>query len=297
MPVIANHRHVGWNDHHVETVDLFELEGFGVGRAGHARKLVEQPEVILEGGGGEGLALLLNRHAFFGLDGLMYAVRPAPTLHGSAGVFIDDHDRSVLYDVFNIPLKEHMRFEGGVHMVKKREVVRRVEAVVLLQQAELPQSLLHQGMTALGEFNLAILLINEEITFLNEFVVIGRAADLPLEPGCNLVHAHIKLGAAFGGPRNNQGSARLINENGVHLINNRVAQASLHPLAGGKRHVVAQVIEPEFVVGTVGDVRGVGGALFEPWLAGLDHADAEADTTIDGCHPFGIAAREIVVDP
>jgi hypothetical protein len=43
--VVADHRLVGRDDHDLETVDLLELEGLGVGRAGHAGELVVEAEI------------------------------------------------------------------------------------------------------------------------------------------------------------------------------------------------------------------------------------------------------------
>ena len=61
-------------------------------------------------------------------------------------------------------------------------------------------------------------------------------------------------------------------------------------------HVVAQVVEAELVVGAVGDV---GGVLRAPLLVAEpvhDAADGEAEELVDLAHPFGVAARQIVVD-
>ena len=65
--VDARHRHVGGNLQHVELVDVHELGGFGQRRAGHARQLVVEAEIILEGDRGQGHVLRLDR-------------RPAPWL-------------------------------------------------------------------------------------------------------------------------------------------------------------------------------------------------------------------------
>ena len=61
-------------------------------------------------------------------------------------------------------------------------------------------------------------------------------------------------------------------------------------------HVVAQVVEAELGVGAVDDVAGVlalpGGVV----VALLDRGDADAEHVVDGLHPFGVAAGEVVVD-
>ena len=54
-----------------QLVDLAELGILGKCRAGHAGELVIEPEVVLEGDGGEGLVLTFDAYVFLGLDGLM----------------------------------------------------------------------------------------------------------------------------------------------------------------------------------------------------------------------------------
>ena len=61
-------------------------------------------------------------------------------------------------------------------------------------------------------------------------------------------------------------------------------------------HVVAQVVEAEFVVGAVGDVAGIGGLAGFVVDAVNDAADAETEEAVDLPHPLRIAAGEVVVD-
>ncbi|GIX27593.1 MAG: hypothetical protein KatS3mg123_1474 [Burkholderiales bacterium] len=81
VQVLADHRLVGGNHHHLQAVDLLELVGLGVRRAGHAGELAVQAEVVLEGDRGERLVLLLDRHPFLRLHRLVQALRPAPAGH------------------------------------------------------------------------------------------------------------------------------------------------------------------------------------------------------------------------
>ena len=77
--VDAGHRLVGADRDDAEAVDLVELRGLGHGRTGHARELLVETEVVLQGDGGEGLVLLADLHALLGLDGLVEAVVVAAT--------------------------------------------------------------------------------------------------------------------------------------------------------------------------------------------------------------------------
>ena len=71
---------------------------------------------------------------------------------------------------------------------------------------------------------------------------------------------------------------------------------ALHLLGFGGRHaVVAQVVEAEFGVGAVSDVAGV---LLPAKLGGhhaLDAADRQPQELEEHAHPFGVAARQVVV--
>ena len=97
--------HIGRDNHHFQAIDLLEFKGLGVSGTGHTGKLVVETEIILEGGGGQCLALLLDIQSLFGFNGLMQTLGEATTGHGAAGVLIDKHRLVVLYYIFDIPLK------------------------------------------------------------------------------------------------------------------------------------------------------------------------------------------------
>ena len=61
-------------------------------------------------------------------------------------------------------------------------------------------------------------------------------------------------------------------------------------------HVVAQIVEAEFVVRAIGDVGGIGRAALFVIESVNDDAYAQAEETVDLPHPFRVAAGEIIVD-
>lgn len=71
---------------------------------------------------------------------------------------------------------------------------------------------------------------------------------------------------------------------------------ALDEIVQGVRHVVAQVVEPELVVGAVCDVGRIGCATLGRRHAGQDHAGVEAEEAVDAAHPLGVALGEVVVD-
>ncbi len=82
--VDADHVDVGRDHRHIETVDLLELLGLGLGGAGHPAELVVHPEVVLQGDGRQGLVLGLDLDLFLGLDRLVKTVGPPPARPSAA---------------------------------------------------------------------------------------------------------------------------------------------------------------------------------------------------------------------
>ena len=99
-------RHVGRHLEHVELVDVQELGGLGGRRSRHARELLVQPEVVLEGDGRERLVLRLNLDAIFGFERLVQAIGIAPAVHHAAGELVDDDNLVRLHDVVAVA-QEH----------------------------------------------------------------------------------------------------------------------------------------------------------------------------------------------
>ena len=72
--------------------------------------------------------------------------------------------------------------------------------------------------------------------------------------------------------------------------------AALHAIRDAELHVVAQVVEPEFVVGAVGDIGGVTGTAILIADVMHDHPDAQTQSFIDAPHPIRVTAGQVVVD-
>ena len=70
----------------------------------------------------------------------------------------------------------------------------------------------------------------------------------------------------------------------------------MHQLLAPSREQVAQVVEPGFLRGDVGDVGGVGAAARGGRHPFLDEGHGQAERLVDGPHPVGIAAGQIVVE-
>ena len=106
----------------------------------------------------------------------------------------------------------------------------------------------------------------------------------------------VPVRCAVGRPGDDQRGAGLVDQDRVDLIDDGVAVAALHQVVQRMRHVVAQVVEAEFVVGAVGDVGGVGLAALIGVEPGQDHPDVQAEEAVHAAHPLAVAPGQVVVD-
>ena len=276
--VVADHRPVGRDRDHAEPVDLVELRGLGHGRTGHAAELVVEPEVVLQRDRRERLVLLADLHALLGLDRLVQAFVVATAVQHAAGVLVDDEHLALDHDVVAVDAEQLLGLDRVVEVGDER----RVDRVVEVLDAE---------------------------------VVLGAGRCRPRAPRrcassrrtrsrysarirpTNSANSSYHLTSSSDGPEMISGRPRLVDEDRVDLVDDRVVVAALDTVLDLVGHVVAEVVEAELVVGAVGDVGGVGrsrrclgGHLRE------HHADAEAEEVVDPAHPLGVILREVVVD-
>ena len=88
-------------------------------------------------------------------------------------------------------------------------------------------------------------------------VALAGLLGLPRELGGELVQTIVEVDVVVGLAGDDQRRARLVDQDRVDFVDDGIEQATLHLLRRVEHHVVAQVVEAEFVVGAVGDIGGV----------------------------------------
>ncbi len=291
------------NDDYVQVVDLGEFFRLGVGRAGHAREFLVFAEVVLEGHGGERLVLALDldlrvpRVVFLRFNGLMEAVAPAAPRHQAAGELVDDHDFAVLHHVIDVVVEQRMRTKRLVDVMLQVRVLEVVQVTAVQVTREHLLGLRHP---ALGEVHRLVLLVLDEVAGgFERFSIFGLGVAARhragLELGDDAIDLVIEVRRQLRRPRDDERRPRLVDQDAVDLVHDREMMAALHVVRELELHVVAQVVEPEFVIRAVGDVAGVCHLAFGVGEIVLDDADRHAEEAIDLAHPLGVAAGEIVV--
>ena len=257
-----------------------ELVGLGHGGTGHAGQLLVQPEVVLQRDRGQRLVLVLDRHALLGLDGLVHALVVAPAVQDAAGELVHDQDLAVHHDVVLVLLVQLL----GLDRVVEEADQGRVDRVVEVVDAEPVLDLLHAG---LQDADGLLLLVD---------LVVAFAILAALQTGGDLGELDVPAGALLGRAADDQRSPGLIDEDRVHLVDDRVMMAALHAFVQRPGHVVAQVVEAELVVGAVGDVGRVLYAAFGRGHLRQDHAHLEPEEAVHPAHPLGVTLGQVVVD-
>ena len=274
--VLAAHGHVRRHDDDVEAVDVAELALLGLRGARHPGELVVEAEVVLEGDRRERLVLAADLDAFLRLDRLVDAVGVAAAVHQPAGELVDDDHLAVLDDVLLVAVEEIPGLQRRVELVGQLEVA----LVVEVRDA---QHLLDLRDALLGDRHRVRLLVDGEV------LVLDQARD-------DLGELAVELGRVVALARDDERRARLVDEDRVDFVDDREVEVALHHLVERPRHVVAQVVEPDLVVGDVGDVAVVGGLASRRFEVVLDDADGHPERLVDRPHPFGVALGEVVVD-
>ena len=163
------------------------------------------------------------------------------------------------------------------------------------------QHLLRLRHAALGQRDRLVLLVDDVVAGRFERLAffglrIAACDRAGLQARNDPIDLVVEVGRFLGRPRDDQRRARLVDQDAVHLVDDREVVAALHVVRELELHVVAQVVEAELVVGAVGDVAGVGDLPLGVVQVVLDDADRHAEEAVDPAHPLRVAAGQVVVD-
>ncbi len=247
--VLARDVHVRGDLDDVQVVDLDELLLLGLRRAGHAGELLVETEVVLERDRCERDVLLLDLEALLRFDRLVQALAPAAALHDPAGVLVDDLDLALLDHVVDVALVERLRLQRLGQVVDELDVPRVVEVLD-------PERALDLLDRVLARRDGLELLVVDEVAALRELVLpLGedlRGARLERLHDAREVVVRARRRLRLAG--DDQRRPRLVDQDRVDLVHDRVPVAALHELGQRDGHVVAEVVETELGVRPVRDV-------------------------------------------
>ena len=181
-------------------------------------------------------------------------------------------DLVVLDDVVAVLLEQRVRLQRLVHVMHDRDVLGVVE-IACLQQSRGLQQLDHVLVAGFGQRDVA--------RFFVEFVVVFD------ELRNHGVDGDVHLRQVVGRAGDDKRRARFVDQDGVRLRRRWRRQWPRWLMVVQRVfHVVAQIVEAEFVVGAVGDVGAIGLFALVVVQAMDDAANRQAQEAVDLAHPL-----------
>ena len=227
----------------------------------------------------------------------MQTVAPAAPGHETAGELVDDHDLAVLDHVVDVELEDGVRAKRLFDMVLDVRILHVVQVAAVEAIREIFLGRLHP---ALGQRDRLVLFVDdvvagrfERLALFGFRVALGLRARL--QAGDDAIDLVVQVGRGLGRPGDDQGRARLVDEDAVDFVHDREMVAALDVLRQLELHVVAEVVESELVVRAVGDIRRIGLLPLGVVQLVLDDADRHAQEAVDPAHPLRVAAGQVVV--
>ena len=225
----AYDRHIRRHHHHRQFIYLEKFIFLGLCRARHARQLVIHSEIILECDRRQRLRFALNADAFLRLDRLVQSVGISPPLHQSTRKLIDDYDLIAAHNVITIAFHQRLCAE------RRRETMRQLNIFGRIQIAY-----------AEHFFNLGDYFVFRRDRFL---FFVNRVIDFFFQARHRTRHHRIHVRRLGAGSGYYQRRPRLVYQNRINFVDDRIMQRALNHLLLLYNHVVAQIIKAELIVG------------------------------------------------
>ena len=222
--VEAGERHVGGDFQHLEIINVEKLVGLGQRRSGHAGELLVHAEIVLERDRGECLVFRLNLLMLLRFQRLVQAFGIAPARHHPAGEFVDDDDFTVAHDVILVALEQLVGAQGLIDVMHGGDVFHVIERIGF-QEAGRLEPHLHLFHPGFGEVDGALLLVE---------IVIAL-----VEIGNERIDGVVKIRTVVKRTGNDQRRARFVDQDRVHLIDDRIDVAALDHVLQPVFHIVA----------------------------------------------------------
>ena len=182
-----------------------------------------------------------------------------------------------------------MRLDGGFDVVLPAPVFR-------IGDVADAEHLLDFFPALIGDGDVLVLLINYVVAG-QDLGLVGTRIEFfaALQLGNEAVNPEVLVSGFFAGAADDERRAGFVNQDAVNFVHDGEVVAALHAHGEIKLHVVAQVIEAEFVVGAIGDVGSVGRTALIVIQLVHNYADREPKEAVKFAHPFGVALGQVIV--
>ena len=126
-------------------------------------------------------------------------------------------------------------------------------------------------------------------------LLVDLVVDVPAQFWHDLVDAEVLVRGFVARSRDDEWRSRFVDEDRVDFVDDRVVKLTLDSVGDIELHVVAQIVEPEFVVGSIRDIGTVRSLALFIVESMVDDADTQTEEFVQPAHPFRVAPGEIIV--
>ena len=257
------------------------------------------------------------------LNRLMQTLVVASAEHQTAGIFIDNDNLAVTDDIVNVQLHDAVRTQRLIDVMRQRRVfrIRQIFHAKVLLRLFLTHRRQHSGLCLFINdivcaqlFENLTILVRHWLCLFRIFLaflffqtqafalcfqiqlVIGLLDAVALETIDKALCALIHIGRLISLTGDNQRCARLINQDGVHLIDDGEEMSALYHAIFVNRHVITQIVKTKFVVCTIGNVRIVHRLALIRRNGMNNQSNRQAEEAVNLAHPLAVSFCQIVVD-
>ena len=248
---------IGRNFDDVHAVDITEFLFFRQRSTGHACFFLILIKEVLERDGCQGLALSSDFYMLFGFDRLVEAIGVTASRHDTSGEFVYDQHFIILDHIVLVTEHQVMGTQRQDNIMLDLQVFRICQVFYTKEFFYFVDALLRQVDDLIffvdNEVSGFDDLLTHDGSHLGHFTACLTAFQLSRQN----VADFIQLGGFSALSGNDQRRTRLIDQYGVHLIDDGIVKISLHQLFFINDHVVTKVIKAQLIIGHVSNVAGI----------------------------------------
>ena len=160
----------------------------------------------------------------------------------------------------------------------------------------IPSSFSTFSQPCLGHHRGLVLLVDHEVAGIDLLGRLGARQFFALHQlRDDDVDARVLVGRFLAGAADDQRRTRFVDQDRIHFVHDAEVVSALHAVLHIELHVVAQIVEAEFVVGAVGDVAGVGGLALLVVQIVDDHAHRQSQEAVQLSHPLRVALGQVII--
>ena len=238
----------------------------------------------------------MNPDPFLGFNGLMQSLRIPPARHDAAGQGIHNQNLSVLHHIVPVTSQKIVGPQRQIHMVLQLNILQ-------IRNVLHTEELFHSADTGFCQENLFFLLDHDKVP---GFLLLGAGHHIELgkflqilssgHTACQCVTGFIEPGRTDTSAGDNQRRSRVVDQYGVHLIDDAVVEAPLNHLILSHCHVVPQIVKSQLTVGHICNIAAVGSSALGTAHAAQHRSHRQTQKAMDLSHLIRVAFCQIIID-